>query len=76
MNDRIVGIISKADTHAWFVADKYVASDCCNNGEVNYLWEDAFREKFAELIIRECANVCGKDSLDYRYIKEHFGVKE
>jgi len=37
---------------------------------------DFILEKFAELIVLECANICGKDSLDYRYIKEHFGVKE
>ena len=29
-----------------------------------------------ELVVNECANICGKDSLDYRYIKEHFGVEE
>ena len=33
-------------------------------------------EKFAELIVQECANICGKDSLDYRYIKEHFGLEK
>jgi hypothetical protein len=36
---------------------------------------DIMTEKFAELIVLECANVCGKDTLDYRYIKEHFGVE-
>ncbi len=35
-------------------------------------------EKFAELIIRECANVawkCGSEFIDNQ-IKEHFGVEE
>ena len=31
--------------------------------------------KFAELLILKCANICGKDSLDYRYIIEYFGVE-
>ncbi len=38
--------------------------------------EPKFQEKFAELIVKECANICGKDSLDSRYIKSHFGVEE
>ena len=33
------------------------------------------KEKFAELLILKCANICGKDSLDYRYIIEYFGVE-
>jgi hypothetical protein len=85
MNDRIKQLITKADTYAWSIAEKYVTRDCCHDGEVNYLWEDAFREKFAELIVQECAGVCE----DYRgtewgkaaecigdSIKEHFGVEE
>ena len=39
-------------------------------------WTDF--EKFAELIIRECANVAADhDALDiYEEIREHFGVEE
>ena len=35
-------------------------------------------EKFAELIVRECANVAAEhDALDiYEEIREHFGVEE
>ena len=35
-------------------------------------------KKFAELIVRECANVAAEhDALDiYEEIREHFGVKE
>jgi hypothetical protein len=54
MNERIVKLISEADSHARSIADKY-APDC---GQVSYLWEDAFRKKFAELLIRECIMVC------------------
>jgi hypothetical protein len=37
-----------------------------------------FKEKFAELIVRECANVAADhDALDiYEEIREHFGVEE
>ncbi len=56
MNERIKQLISEADAYAWSVDNKYVARDCCNDGEVNYMWEDAFREKFAELIVKECAD--------------------
>jgi hypothetical protein len=44
-------------------------------GNGDYVAGELDPVKFAELIVRECANVCGKDTLDYRYIKEHFGVK-
>jgi len=37
-----------------------------------------FSQKFAELIVRECANVAADhDALDiYEEIREHFGVEE
>jgi hypothetical protein len=37
-----------------------------------------FAEKFAELIVRECADVAANhDALDiYEEIREHFGVEE
>ena len=38
-------------------------------------------EKFAELIVRECASVCENSNYEFgtiftKMIKEHFGVKE
>jgi len=36
-----------------------------------------YTEKFAELIVKECANYCyGEDSLDAKSLKKHFGVEE
>ena len=32
-------------------------------------------EKFAELIVQECAKICGEGSLDAKFIKEHFGIE-
>ena len=44
----------------------------------NQHWIETFEEKFAELIVRECANVAAEhDALDiYEEIREHFGVEE
>ena len=50
-------------------------------------YTSVFNEKFAELIVRECLNMCDEVHRDYgmasdtariskRYIKEHFGVEE
>jgi len=41
-------------------------------------YDDFQYEKFAELIVRECANVAADhDALDiYEEIREHFGVEE
>jgi hypothetical protein len=46
--------------------------------------KDTEYEKFAELIVRECANLFDKDEMEltltertiHNIIKEHFGVKE
>jgi hypothetical protein len=77
MNERIVKLITEADAYAWTIAEKYVP-EC---GEVNYLWEDAFRKKFAELIVRECAKIAGKAEYSDTWlepvedaIRKHFGV--
>ena len=41
-------------------------------------WIEQYNQKFAELIVRECANVAAEhDALDiYEEIREHFGVEE
>lgn len=80
MNYRIIQLITEADTHAWSVAEKYVAGDGCNDGEVNYLWEDAFREKFAELIVRDVTEqIITRERTDGEWyqtdIFKHFGVE-
>ena len=82
MNERIVKLISEADAYAWTIAEKYVP-EC---GEVNYLWEDAFRKKFAELIVKECMEqvwYSREDGINGNVsevikdrIKQHFGVEE
>jgi hypothetical protein len=46
-------------------------------------WFDKFKEKFAELIVAECAEACEKNSYlalngwqRAKQIREHFGVEE
>jgi hypothetical protein len=48
------------------------------NGDCGLLWTEEDKEKFAELIVRECANVAADhDALDiYEEIREHFGVEQ
>jgi len=43
--------------------------------------DDAFTDKFAELIVRECADIAGyyytrNECVSPRQIKQHFGVEE
>ena len=38
-------------------------------------WEFIFRKKFAELIVRECAEIC-LEANDHKNILQHFGVEE
>ena len=38
-------------------------------------WQDLFKEKFAELIVRECAEIC-LEANDHKNILRHFGVEE
>ena len=44
----------------------YELSDISNSGEL-------FEEKFAELIVKECAEIAGRDV--GHFILEHFGVE-
>ena len=43
-------------------------------------WVDYFSEKFAELIVKECADLVDRaisdGGVDGRVVKEHFGVEE
>ena len=42
-----------------------------------WLTNDLVIEKFAELIVRECADIALREEHDpYECIKKHFGVKE
>lgn len=78
MNERIKELSEQAEKYA----------DDNFRGEPT--WSEAFESKFAELIVRECANLCkhewNGDADTYEasnaynecadLIKDHFGVKE
>ena len=65
MNERIKELVRESNL------------DVYGLGKERYKWEYTV-EKFAELIVRECANVAAEhDALDiYEEIREHFGVEE
>jgi len=67
MNERILDICIKAGINTWPF------------NEVGFIsLDESELEKFAELIVRECADVAANhDALDiYEEIREHFGVEE
>ena len=74
MNERIKELVGQAK----FMAEETVNKQISANAEL-----DAFAEKFAELIVRECANlfeieygtseVSGNEVA--KVLKKHFGVK-
>lgn len=70
MNERIKELLNQAGIYQ---PDRFDAIDGSNQ-----------MEKFAELLVRECANIVNSldqheghgDSTTAEYIKEHFGVEE
>ena len=73
MNERIRQLAEQAK----FMAEEDINKQISYNAELK-----AFAEKFAELIVRECAEVGaeGQGSIDSGYIQravlQHFGVEE
>lgn len=63
MNKRIKQLVKQAKDHADYYA---MLSDGME--------QEIFTEKFAELIVRECANVAGKDV--GHFVLKHFGVED
>ena len=63
--------------------EKESGLDIYGLGKDRTKWEQAL-EKYAELIVRECANLFDKDEMElsltertiHKTIKEHFGVEE
>ena len=73
MNERIRELVGQAK----FMAEETINKQISKNEEL-----DAFAEKFAELIVRECIEVVKWTPSQFpngecvKNIKEHFGVKE
>ena len=86
MNERIRELAKQAGAFADIQYNKQTKATFYTNKSV----EEFFREKFAELIVRECAGICESMPLLGPYkevqdatlkdaavqIKEHFGVEE
>ena len=73
MNERIKELVQQTD--AW----------CDQNYAGDKFYDVRWEEKFAELIVRECANICFSEAQGHNMafgehcgvvIKEHFGVEE
>ena len=86
MNERILELNAQADKYAW----EKVGKKYDGKGDLNWQWEDTKMEKFAELIVRECARVAiakqtendiagivsKNPAKDFAYaLVEHFGVE-
>lgn len=74
MNERIKNLSKKA----WLLAHE--ANDQAEEDEGEELTEaefgNVFQQKFAELIVRECADIALREEHDpYECIKKHFGVE-
>jgi hypothetical protein len=72
MNERIKGLYDQAD--------KFASQNRVQNiGAPGNNYFELFHEKFAELIVKECADFL-KDELDDHFaaeqLEEHFGVEE
>ena len=75
MNERIQKLALQARLGPALLLHHYGKVDALTDTEQEGLEQI---EKFAELIVRECANVAAEhDALDiYEEIREHFGVEE
>ena len=71
MNDKIKQLAEQAQQYAEYVTPQGLE------------WFNAFKENFAELIVRECVDTVSDCSVEYctrpqivSEIKQHFGVEE
>jgi hypothetical protein len=77
MNERIQALAEQAEKYASEKDGKYDGA-----GNLNWQWQDIKMEKFAELIVRECAGIVKftptgvPHATIIKIIKEHFGVEE
>jgi hypothetical protein len=80
MNERIKQLVKQAGGH---FSTHNLMSNPVQHRESIELWDKNI-EKFAELIVRECADLFDKDEMElsltertiHKTIKEHFGVEE
>ena len=77
MNERIRELAEQA---LQLVADEHANGDESRLNLASYTVKDLIQEKFAELIVKECADyvdsAISDGGVDGRSLKEHFGVEE
>ena len=71
MNERIKQLVKQAGGH---FSTHNLMSNPVQHRESIELWDKNI-EKFAELIVRECAEIC-LEANDHKNILRHFGIKE
>ncbi len=71
MNERIKQLVKQAGGH---FSTHNLMSNPVQHRESIELWDKNI-EKFAELIVRECAEIC-LEANDHKNILRHFGVEE
>jgi len=80
MNERMIGLYKEASEFAY----KICREEGRAGGPSDHIWNTLSTGKFAELIVRECADIAEKWYSDYPSddrllsdaVKQHFGVKE
>ena len=74
MNEKIKELFKRAGGKT---SARNLASNPVQVVETHELWDDHI-EKFAELIVRECADIANEPGarIPGYYIKKHFGVEE
>jgi hypothetical protein len=72
MNERIKELVKQAGGH---ISMRNLASNPVQHIETVELWDDRI-EKFAELIVQECAELCDiNDKEQGDILRKHFGVE-
>jgi hypothetical protein len=73
MNERIQELMEQAVKDVDIVTGNELLDD-----ELSKMYiPDCFAEKFAELIVKECANIALREEHDpYECIKKYFGIEE
>ncbi len=74
MNKQICELALQAEDYATEEYDKWIPTSADDFSGIPHI-RKIFNEKFAELIVRECAGVAHGSDQPSRDIKEHFGVK-
>ncbi len=71
MNERMIELYREASEFAY----KICKDEGRAGGPADHIWNTLSTGRFAELIVRECAEIC-LEANDHKNILKHFGVEE